>query len=122
MVRVVVCHPLPRLLRELMDGVYAAMDVTIVAGCLSGTEALALIRHYDPDTLVADPWLGDMEGIAAARIIAHEGHRIRVLLISGALCDPATLRAVQHGIHAIDDVIISHEGYRTPYPPMNVRA
>lgn len=121
MLRVVVCHPLPRYLRDLMDGVCAATDVTIVAGCLSGTEAMALIRHYDPDALVADPWLGDMEGTAVAQIIAHEGRRTRVLLISGAVHEPATLRALQHGLHATDDVIASYEGYRTTYPPMNVR-
>lgn len=120
MLRVVVCHPFPRHLRALMDGVCTATDVAIVAGCLSGAEALTMIRRHDPDAIIADPWLGDMDGIAMARLLACEGRRTRVILISGDLDDAATLRALQHGIHANGDVIASHEGYRKTYPPMNV--
>lgn len=105
--RVVVCHPRPFHLRDLMGGVCSATGVTLVAGCLTGTEALSLIRRLDPDAIVADPWLGDMDGLTIARIIACEGRRTRVILLSGDLGDPATLRALHHGIHATDDVIAS---------------
>lgn len=120
MLRVIACHPFPRHLRDLMQGLCLGDDVTVVGGCLSGAEALALVRRHDPDVLVADLWLDDMSGIEAARVLACEGRRTRVVLFAGDLGDPMTMRALQHGIHATDDVITLRDGYRTTYPPMNV--
>ena len=105
MIRVVVCHPVPYLLRLLVTDLRAADDLAIAGTGLNGADALTLVRRYDPDVLVADRWLGDCSGLDLGRRLAAEQRRTRVLLLSEDLGIASTVEALRHGIHVHDDVI-----------------
>ena len=81
-VRVVLAddHAVVRLgLRTLLA---AAPDIDVVGEATNGAEALALCRELQPDVVVMDLSMGEMDGATATRAIAAEGLRTRVLVLT----------------------------------------
>ena len=56
----------------------------------SGEEAVRLVRAHEPDILVMDVRMPDMDGIEAARLVAAECPDVTILLVSAEpLASPA---------------------------------
>lgn len=73
-------HAVVRLgLRTLLG---AAPDIQVVGEAADGQEALVLCRALDPDVVVMDLSMGGMDGASATRVLASEGARTRVLVLT----------------------------------------
>jgi two-component system nitrate/nitrite response regulator NarL len=81
---------------------YEPIRAAVVAegGCVvgqtgSGTEAVTLAAHLQPDIIVLDLQLDDLNGFTAAEQILGLFHRIRILVMSGTINDQKVLRTQQ---------------------------
>jgi DNA-binding NarL/FixJ family response regulator len=66
-------------LRMILGG---ASDVTVVAEASNGQSAVELAADLDPDVILMDIRMGDMDGIEATRLIAAGSSRARVLILT----------------------------------------
>jgi DNA-binding NarL/FixJ family response regulator len=65
-------------------------------GC-SGTDAIALCREKNPDVLVTDIRMKEMDGLTALKAILEENPAARVLLLTTFLDDEYIVRAIRLG-------------------------
>jgi DNA-binding NarL/FixJ family response regulator len=73
-------HAVVRLgLRTLLG---SATDIQVVGEATDGAEALALCRELMPDVVVMDLSMDGMDGATATRLLAAEGTRTRVLVLT----------------------------------------
>jgi DNA-binding NarL/FixJ family response regulator len=124
-------HPLFR------DGLKRALefedDIRVVGQCKDGPEALTSARQYDPDVILLDVNLPEMNGLQVARQIRSENQRIKVIVLTAyhdsqqvmhamragasAYCAKdvtpddlvKTIRVVASGNYVVDDRVMSHE-------------
>jgi DNA-binding NarL/FixJ family response regulator len=66
--------------QTLLDGV---SDINIVATADTGGRALRLIAETQPDVLVMDIAMPDMNGVAVLKQIVGEGSAVQVVILSG---------------------------------------
>jgi DNA-binding NarL/FixJ family response regulator len=80
-------HPIVRsAMRVLLD---AAGEFEAVGEAASGNEALSAVEQLDPDLVLLDVRMPDMDGIeAASRIQATHGRTVVVLMSSDPPADP----------------------------------
>jgi DNA-binding NarL/FixJ family response regulator len=72
-----------RLVRAGIRAVLAgAADIEVVGEAASGREAVRLTMDRDPDVVVMDISMGDMDGIEATRLLACTRKRTKVLVVS----------------------------------------
>ncbi|MEN9790404.1 MAG: Response regulator protein VraR [Gemmatimonadota bacterium] len=100
-IRVVLCDPYPIVLSGLAKIFRTTEDITVVGTCRKGTTALALLRHHDPDVLIAASRLGDMSGLALAQAVQEATGRTRIILLSNGLNDDDEVQALRHGVRGI---------------------
>ena len=100
-IRVVLCDPYPIVLSGLAKIFRATEDITVAGTCRSGTAALALLRHHDPDVLIAASRLSDMSGLALAQAVQEAKGRTHILLLSNGLNDEDEVQALRHGVRGI---------------------
>jgi DNA-binding NarL/FixJ family response regulator len=78
-------------MRVLLD---AAGEFEAVGEATSGNEALTAVEQLDPDLVLLDVRMPDMDGIeAASRIQATHGRTVVVLMSSDPPADPRALTA-----------------------------
>ncbi len=93
MIRVLLAddHPPLRVgLRLLLE---QAPDIKVVGEAETGLEALELIEELEPDVVVLDCEMPEMDGIAVAREVQQRGLPVRVLALS-AYDDPRYVRGM----------------------------
>ena len=73
----------------------AEPDLTVVAEAEDGNKALAAARTYDPDVLLMDVRMPELDGIEATRRLVEAGGRARVLVLTTQLA--AAVRTVAGG-------------------------
>jgi DNA-binding NarL/FixJ family response regulator len=79
-------HPPLRVgLRVLLN---QAPDVEVVAEAGSGQDALALLESHQPDVVVLDCQLPDMDGVEVAAEVQRRGLPVKVLALSAYADDP----------------------------------
>jgi DNA-binding NarL/FixJ family response regulator len=66
-------------LRMILSG---ASDVTVVAEATSGHRAVELATDLDPDVILMDIRMGDMDGIEATRLITAGSSRAKVVILT----------------------------------------
>jgi DNA-binding NarL/FixJ family response regulator len=66
-------------LRMILNG---AADVTVLAEASSGHRAVELAADLDPDVILMDIRMGDMDGIEATRLITAGSSRARVVILT----------------------------------------
>jgi DNA-binding NarL/FixJ family response regulator len=81
-------------LRMMID---AESDLTIVGEAADGNEALAVARTQDPDVLVMDVRMPDLDGIEATQRLIASGARARVLMLTTFDLDEYVYRAMKAG-------------------------
>lgn len=73
-----------------------------------GADAIALCRRLDPEVLVLDLWLEDMDGFTVVEQLRHPGNHPPKILAFSAHCDEHTLRRVERmGVQGFVDKVRS---------------
>mgnify|MGYP001555724967 CR=1 FL=1 len=60
----------------------AARDIEVVGEAANGAEAITLVRRLHPDVVVMDLTMGEMDGIAATKVVARTEGAPRVLVLT----------------------------------------
>jgi DNA-binding NarL/FixJ family response regulator len=81
-------------LRLMLD---AEPDLSVVGEAADGEQALAAVRRHDPDVLVVDIRMPQLDGIEATRRLAASGSRTRVLVLTTFDLDEYVYRSMQAG-------------------------
>jgi DNA-binding NarL/FixJ family response regulator len=81
-------------LRMMLD---AEPDLAVVGEAGNGGEALAAARAHDPDVLVMDVRMPELDGIEATRRLVAAGGRARVLMLTTFDLDEYVYRAMKAG-------------------------
>jgi DNA-binding NarL/FixJ family response regulator len=75
----------------------AEVDITVVAEASTGVEAVASVREHDPDVVVMDVRMPELDGIEATRQIAATGSAARVLMVTTFDLDEYVYAAMKAG-------------------------
>ncbi|MGI9076050.1 MAG: response regulator [Gemmatimonadaceae bacterium] len=59
-----------------------AKDIQVIGEGATGKEAVALADRLDPDVIIMDLSMGEMDGAAATREIIAKGKRVRILILT----------------------------------------
>jgi two-component system response regulator DesR len=91
-------HPLVRFaVRQSLD---AEDDLEVMAEARTGRDLVDLTRQLRPDAVVLDYQMPVMDGMSAARVLAEELPRVRILMLTSEE-DPIVLEeATRAGVHA----------------------
>jgi DNA-binding NarL/FixJ family response regulator len=81
-------------LRLMID---AESDITVVGEANSGTTAIAAARRFDPDVLLMDVRMPDLDGIEATRTLVAGGARTMILMLTTFDLDEYVYRAMKAG-------------------------
>jgi DNA-binding NarL/FixJ family response regulator len=81
-------------LRMLLE---AEPDIHVTGEADDGRSALAEIRRLDPDVVLMDVRMPDLDGIAATSELVHSGSRSRVLMLTTFDLDEYVYRAMKAG-------------------------
>jgi DNA-binding NarL/FixJ family response regulator len=84
----------------LAGAINAEPDMTVVAECGSGEQAIELFGRHAPDVTVMDWRLPGMSGVQATEAIREESPQARVVLLTVYEGEEDVFRAVQVGVAA----------------------
>jgi DNA-binding NarL/FixJ family response regulator len=83
-IRVVVVDDHPITLTGLQSLLANEGDLTVVAGCIDGHEALRAVLAHEPDVLVVDQDMPVLDGVAMLKQLRSAGSQTRVVLLATA--------------------------------------
>jgi DNA-binding NarL/FixJ family response regulator len=81
-------------IRMMLD---AEPDLRVVGEAADGNEALRLVRELDPDVVLMDVRMPNLDGIEATARVPHTGSRTRVLVLTTFDLDEYVYRALKAG-------------------------
>lgn len=81
-------------LRMMLD---AEPDISVVGEANDGSEAIGGVRRHDPDVLVMDIRMPNLDGIEATRRLTESGARARILILTTFDLDEYVYRAMKAG-------------------------
>jgi DNA-binding NarL/FixJ family response regulator len=91
-------HDAARLsLRRLLDG---ARDVQVIAEASDGLEALALFMEFQPDLLLVDVNMPNMDGLALTRAVKERSQRTAVVIVTMDASPARSLDVLKAGADA----------------------
>jgi len=73
-------------------------DFEIVGEAQDGVETLVKVRSLEPDLVLLDWKMPEMDGIATARAIRQQVPEVRILVLSGAPIEDAVLDSLDAGV------------------------
>lgn len=82
-IKIVVADDHKNVRKELRKLLNRSPQVEIVGEAAGGLEAINLTRQFNPDVLLLDVEMPDMNGYEVARRLADEGSSTRILAVSG---------------------------------------
>ncbi|MDH3475274.1 MAG: response regulator transcription factor [Rhodospirillales bacterium] len=100
-IRLVLADDHPIVLRGLEQLLALEPDLSVVASCRNGAEALEAVRAQQPDVLVLDLKMPDVDGQGVLQALHEEKATTRVVILSAALDEQALLEAVRLGVKGV---------------------
>src|SRR5215470_11051466 len=92
-------HPL------ILDGLRSLFrqeaDFDVVAECSNGAQALEAARRRQPDVLVLDLRMKEVDGLEVLRSIANEALPMRIVVLTAALDEEQVVEAIRLGAKGI---------------------
>src|SRR3954451_9705288 len=85
------------LARRTINQVLEQAGILVVAEAADGREAVELVRYYDPDLVLMDVVMPELDGIAATRAILEERPDQVVILLTGAGNDQIAVLGLRVG-------------------------
>src|SRR5439155_19257583 len=81
-------------LRAVLGG---ARDMQVIGEASNGVEAVAMTQRLDPDVLVMDLSMPEMDGSEATRILVSAGTKTRILILTMHSADEALVPLLESG-------------------------
>jgi DNA-binding NarL/FixJ family response regulator len=96
-IRVLICDDQTLFREGLRDVLDDERDIEIVSEASNGNEAVNLARKHQPDVILMDIRLPQMDGISATRVIRKECPKANVVILSSYEDEAHVLEAIQAG-------------------------
>jgi DNA-binding NarL/FixJ family response regulator len=100
-IRIVLVDDHPVVVKGLQSLFRAEPDLEVVATCRTGAEGLRAVRQHNPDIVVLDIRMPDLDGFGMLRALEGDAQSPRVILLTAEIDEHATLEAVRLGVHGI---------------------
>jgi len=81
-IRVLIVDDIPETRENLRKLLYFEKDIEVVGAATSGREGIEMARQYQPDIVLMDINMPDMDGITASEIIVQESPYTQVVMMS----------------------------------------
>jgi DNA-binding NarL/FixJ family response regulator len=75
----------------------SAKDIEVIGEATNGREAVALAERVNPDVVVMDLSMGEMDGITATKTLAEKGSRSKVLILTMHAEDAYLVKLLEAG-------------------------
>ena len=92
-IRVLIADDHPAIRERLYNLITRQADLELVAQAVNGREAYELTLRLDPDVLVLDFEMPEMDGVEVARLLKSKGCRTSILIFS-AHVDPLFIQSI----------------------------
>jgi DNA-binding NarL/FixJ family response regulator len=96
-IRIVVADDHPIVREGLIAVLGTQPDFSVVGEAATGVEVITRVRKIDPDVLLLDLELPEMDGVEALRTLRAERHAVRVLVFTAFDTDDRILAALRAG-------------------------
>lgn len=96
-IRIVIADDHPFILDGLEQLFRGEPDCELVARCSDGKEALRAVEKYQPDVLVLDVRMPELDGIEVLRELHEKASTVNVVLLTASLDDARLLEAFRLG-------------------------
>lgn len=96
-IRVMICDDQTLFRDGLRDVLEEEKDLEVIGEAASGDEAIAVARKTQPDVILMDIRLPQMDGISATRVIRKECPKANVVILSSYEDEAHVLEAIQAG-------------------------
>jgi DNA-binding NarL/FixJ family response regulator len=96
-IRIVVADDHPIVREGLIAVLGTQPDFSVVGEAATGIEVIACVRELEPDVLLLDLALPEMDGAEALRTLRDERHAVRVLVFTAFDTDDRILAALRAG-------------------------
>jgi len=100
-IRLVLVDDHPLIVRGLQALFAGEPEFDVVAACLTSTEGLAAVRTHQPDIVLLDIRMPNLDGFAVLRTLSNDAASPRVVLLTAEIDEQATLEALRLGVHGI---------------------
>jgi DNA-binding NarL/FixJ family response regulator len=92
-------HPL--ILDALENLLKAEQDFTVLARCSTGAETVAAVREHNPEILVLDIRLPEIDGFEVLRQLKKAELPARVVVLTAALDEEALVKVISLGVRGV---------------------
>ena len=100
-IRLVLADDHPIFIGGLADLFRPEKDITILAACRTGEEALQAVRTHRPDVLVLDIRMPSLDGLGVLRALRQEKLPTRTVLLTAELGEHEALEAFRLGVQGV---------------------
>src|SRR5215218_11517605 len=100
-IRLVIADDHPLVLRGIESLLVSETDIEIVARCGTGGETLEAVRRCQPDVLILDSRMPDLEGLAVIRALLGQRPPIRVVLHAESSDHELIREAIRLGVPGV---------------------
>jgi len=97
MIRIAIADDHPVVREGLVAMLETEADFQVVGTAATGTEAVALVARTDPDVMLLDLELPELDGVAVLRRLVAEVARVRVIVFTVFDTDERIIAAVEAG-------------------------
>lgn len=75
----------------------SAKDIQVIGEASNGREALALVERFDPDVVLMDLSMGEMDGITATQALVRKKVRTKILILTMHTEDAYLVKVLEAG-------------------------